>query len=1106
MAEYNNVEKPFLEKLRQARWQVIDQGQVIPMNPATSLRTSFGEVALKSEFMASVGELNPWATPEQLEYCYDRILLQGNKKLLEANKEVYRMLRKGITLPGKNQITGDENPTVMLVDFERFDNNKFIAINQFRVDTPTTAKSFIIPDIVCFVNGLPWIVIECKDLYVAEPLSDAYTQIRRYSNQRDDDYYAKTEGKESLFYTNLFNVITYGTEARFGAIRSEFDYYNNWSDIFPEKYKTIETANGGNHQEVIIMGMFNHEILVDIFRNFNIYMEVKPGQEVKVICRYQQYRAVGKMIDLLRKGKTWQERSGVIWHTQGSGKSLTMVFLIRKMRSTFDLKNYKILMVVDRIDLEEQLEETAHLAGEKVWTVSKKAGRAPNQRDEKVLAELADDTADLNIVMVHKFGINQDASAEALFRLGIVPRFESFEEINKSDKVLILIDEAHRSQNGDMSNNLFMAFPQATRIGFTGTPLITPRHKITTAERFCKQPGEYIDTYKMNNAVADRATVDLKYIGKSSSDDISDREVFDMEYEEIFKHRTEEERQEIQRRYGGMIEYLESKNRVQANALDIMTHYVTEVLSNGFKAMVAACSIVAAVRYKFELERLIPEFLAKEEAKEGEERNEDLIKRLRILKVRAVVSSQSNNEPAYITEARREGYGKVITDSFKKDFIIDDPIRNDTGIGILCVCDRLMTGFDAPIAQVLYIDKNLREHDLLQAIARVNRTKKGKTHGLVVDYFGITKNLNRALGIYTDADAEECQADLAEFGEYFKDINKEIPELELRYRKIVQFFEANKIPDMDAFLHQLIPDAREEFKIVEEVIEMAGSLKLRAEFDTLIKNYFDRLDLLFNVPLVQREHWVPAKRIGYLMWRIRYHYKDDTLDLKWASAKVRNLIDKYLINIGLTERVSEISILSDEFPLIVSERYRGSKSKASAMEHAIRQQIKVKLENNDPAMYRHFKDRMDTILTTYQGNWDMMIKELEELRSEIKIGRKERFNIPKIQAPFLDLLAEEIEEETTKETENQLIELTGFIFKYIKEGVQIGNFWEKNDEKRKVIGKIEQRIRRCAIQSLKGKDKELSTQLMMLAKNNYAEILNDIESNNSHLVIELPEE
>jgi type I restriction enzyme R subunit len=459
------------------------------------------------------------------------------------------------------------------------------------------------------------------------------------------------------------------------------------------------------------------------------------------------------------------------------------------------------------------------LAGEKVWTVSKKSGRAAPERDEKVLAELGDDTADLNIVMVHKFGVNQDLSTETLFRLGVVPRFETFDELSKSEKVLILVDEAHRSQNGDMSNNLFMAFPKATRIGFTGTPLITPRHKVTTAERFFQRNGEYIDTYKMNNAVADRATVDIKYIGKSTANEISDKEVFDMEYEEIFKLRTEEERQEIQRRYGGMIEYLESMNRVKPNARDIMEHYVSEILSNGFKAMLVASSITGVVRYKVELEKLIPEFLATEQAKTDEDRNDELIKWLEILKVRAVVSMQSNNEPAYITEARREGLGKGITDSFKKDFNTKDPGHSETGIGILCVCDRLLTGFDAPIAQVLYMDKNLREHDLLQAIARVNRTKKGKTHGLVVDYFGITKNLNRALGIYTDAEAEECQAELAEFGEYFKDINKEIPELELRYRKIVQFFEANKIAEMDAFLHQTIPNRHAEFKIVEEVIE-----------------------------------------------------------------------------------------------------------------------------------------------------------------------------------------------------------------------------------------------------------------------------------------------
>lgn len=1089
MAEYTNVEKPFLEKLQLANWEVINQGQGVPEDPTKSRRTSFDEVALKSDFFAAVGELNKWATRGQLEYCYDRILLHGHKKLLEANKYVYRMLLKGITLPGKNQQTGEENPTVMLVDFEHYDRNKFLAINQFLVNTPTTAKKFIIPDIVCFVNGLPWIVVECKDFYTAEPLSDAYTQIRRYSNQRDEDPYATLEGKESLFYTNLFNVITHGTEARFGAIRSEFDYFNNWTDIFPEKYNTIPTEPDGHRQEVIILGMFNHEILLDIFRNFTLYMEAKPGLEVKVICRYQQYRAVGEMIDGLLNGESFQDRSGVIWHTQGSGKSLTMVFLVKKMRATFGLNDYKILMVVDRIDLESQLEETAHLAGEKVWTVSRKSGGAGRDRDEKILAELGDDTADLNIVMVHKFGINQDVSADVLFHYGVIPKFEIFDELSKSEKVLILVDEAHRSQNGDMSKNLFMAFPNATRIGFTGTPLITPRHKVTTAERFFKKPGEYIDTYKMNDSVKDRATKDIKYIGKNTSEEISDKEVFDLEYEETFKHRTEEERQEIQRRYGGMIDYLASMNRVKPIARDIMVHYVSEILSNGFKAMMVSSSIMAAVRYKIELERLIPEFLAAEQAKEGEERNDDLIKRLQILKVRAVISMQSNNEPGYITEARKEGYGKGITDSFKKDFNIE-PAQDDTGIGILCVCDRLLTGFDAPIAQVLYMDKNLREHDLLQAIARVNRTKKGKTHGLVVDYFGITKNLNRALGIYTDAEAEECKADLAEFGEYFKDINKEIPELELRYRKIVQFFEANKIADMDAFLRQLITNPKEEFKIVEEVIEMAGNLKLRAEFDTLIKNYFDRLDLLFNAPIVQREHWIPAKRIGYLVWRIRYHYKDDTMDLKWASPKVRHLIDKYLIHIGITERVSEVSILSEDFPLKIDSMYRGSKSKASAMEHAIRQQIKVKLENNDPALYRHFKDRLDNILNTYQGNWDLMIVELEELRKEASIGRKANYKIDNIQAPFMDLMMEVFKEEITKELEQQVIDLTGLVFKNIKDGLLIANFWEKNDEKKIVVGKIEQRIRLCGIPGLKSKNKELAAQMMMLAKNNYYEILN----------------
>lgn len=1091
MAEYLNVEKPFLEKLKQCGWQVIDQGVGIPTDPHKSMRSSFDEVALKEEFIKSVGNINPWATRKQLEWCYDRILLShGNNNLTEINKKVFEYLRKGISVD-KNEKTGEINPTIKLIDFNDYTKNSYIAINQFRVDTIGMAKSFIIPDIVCFVNGLPWIVIECKDFDVAEPLSEAYEQIQRYSNQRkEDDYFAEDEGKEQLFYTNLFNVITFGTEARFGSISAEFDYYYNWADIFPEIYKTPELKTlidtkedpsknikaGAVRQEVIIGGMFNHEILIDVLRNFTIFMQAGE-KEIKVICRYQQYRAVGKMIERLKKGKTWQERSGVIWHTQGSGKSLTMVFLVKKMRTEFNLRDYKILMVVDRIDLENQLSETADLTDERVNEVSEK----------KYLVTLQDDTPNLNLVMIHKFADKQDESQEALFKRGIVPKYEPLGELNKSQKVLILIDEAHRSQGGDMNDNLFMAFPNATRFGFTGTPLLTPRHKITTAERFCAPAGQFIDTYKMNDAVKDRATVDIKYIGMSTLDDIPEKDDFDQEFENLFKNHTEKERQEIQRRYGTVTAYLESEDRVKANAKSMMDHYVSEILPNGFKAMIVGSSIRAAVRYKLYIEKeLIPYYIQQEEQKSAEERDESLLAKLKLLKVRAVISSQENNEEEYITRARREGESKSVIDSFKKDFNIDD---NSSGIAILCVRDRLLTGFDAPICQVMYLDKNLREHNLLQAIARVNRTKHGKTHGLVVDYFGITKNLSRALGIYTDNDKKEAEQDLLEFGEYFKDIQQEIPELEARYNKIIQLFENQGLMDIRDFLDQKIPDNHYEMQIVEKIIEIAADMKFRAELDAYVKNYFDRLDLLFNVPDVIKQHWIKAKRLGYLMIRIKAHYKDETLDLKWASSKVRKLIDQYVKNIGVEQRVEEISVLSDDFPKQIS-KYVSSKSKASAMEHAIRYHIKVTLENKDPGLYSRFKDRLDGIIQNYQGNWDQMLIELEELKKDILQGRPDDPRFTRIQLPFYDLLKMKFQGQISSDTDDKLVEITKKICSDIAKNLSIAYFWEKPNEIESLKGKLHRRLRLDSqIPMLKENYADIADRIMLLAKNNYSEIL-----------------
>ena len=1089
MSEYTNVEHPFLEKLREIGWQVIDKGSGgIPQDPAESMRTSFSEVVLKDEFFKKLGELNPWITAEQKEYCYRKIT-DIDKPLTDANREIHNMLLEGIHLLTKNEQTGEDNPTAKIINFDNYKKNSFIAINQFRVDTNNT-KPFIIPDIVCFVNGLPLVVIECKDENAPEPMSEAYDQIKRYANQRViDDPFAEgiEEGCQRLFHTNLFSVITRGVEARCGTISADFDFYLNWKDIFPEEYAEGVNIEPAERQEIMIKGMFNHEILLDIFRNFTLYIQ-KNESVIKIICRYQQYRAVGKMLRRLESGTDWKSRSGVIWHTQGSGKSLTMVFLVRKMRHIPELHDYRILMVVDRRDLEDQLAETAEYTGElRHDPRTKKIQNVVENR--QALVKLEGDSADLNLVMIHKFGENKEYSLESLISAGIVPKYESFPVINDSDKILVLIDEAHRSQGGEMGDNLFQAFPNAARIGFTGTPLITPRHKATTCERFGQKAGFFIDTYKMNDAVRDHATVDIKYIGRKSDDNIPNKDEFDQAFEETFKNRTLEERIEIQKRYGTMIAYLESADRIKENARDMLDHYIAEILPNGFKAQVVGSSILAAVRYKRALEMIIPEFIQREEQKSEEERDDVTLQRLKMLKVRAVVSSVGNNESAIIKTARTEADMDDAINNFKKEFNAEDSL---SGIGILCVCDRLLTGFDAPIEQVMYLDKNLSEHNLMQAIARVNRTKRNKTHGLVVDYFGVTKNLHKALGIYSAE--EECEAaeDLKEFETYFSAIEKEIPEMEMRYNKIIQRFETEGISNIKDFLEQRTNKDQEK-AICEKIISVADSIKFRSELDALLRLFFDIFDLLFNEPNTRSNYYVPAKRMAYIVALIRWHYKEETFDLKWASEKVRRLLDKYLKSDGVKETVPEVDILSDDFPRIVNQMYNSPQTKASAMEHQMRERIIIKLgEGRNTALYQKFKDRMDNILTTYAGNWAEMIRELERLRQEMSHPRAAVVSEGK--EPFYDKLCQCIGLDFEEKHEN-VIAITDKILSLILEAMTIPNIWAKPTNVNELRGKIGTTLRFSGISELKQNSESIVTELIKLAKSNESILRRYAENN-----------
>jgi type I restriction enzyme, R subunit len=351
MSEYTEIEQPFLQQLQTLGWQIIDQGQGIPQDPSKSQRVNFRQWLLPNIFNHSVSALNtnadgtPWLTPKQLQDLQDQILRQPNRTLLEANEAIQKLLFKAQV--DVNEHTGEQDPIIKLIDFANPENNQFHAINQFRIDTPGCVKAFIIPDIVLFINGIPLIVVECKkgSATCANPLAEAFTQLQRYLNQRPDTaQQGLKEGEPRLFHTNLLLIRTNGLQADYGTITSGAEHFYPWKTQYPQPETT---ADAMDQQQQLINGMLNKSNLLSILRTTSLFMDTDSGPRIKVVCRYQQFRAAHKIIQQLRQGKTTADRSGVVWHTQGSGKSLTMVFVARLLRASPDLNDYKILLIND---------------------------------------------------------------------------------------------------------------------------------------------------------------------------------------------------------------------------------------------------------------------------------------------------------------------------------------------------------------------------------------------------------------------------------------------------------------------------------------------------------------------------------------------------------------------------------------------------------------------------------------------------------------------------------------------------------------------------------------------------------------------------------------
>ncbi len=1105
MSEYQTVEKPFLDQLASLGWEVIEQGPGIPTDPTLSCRTSFREVILKGLFQRAVRFLNrtedgqEWLTDKQLDDLYDELTHLSSPSLIEANELTQALLYR--TQVDRNELTGEEFPNVSLIDFQNPDNNHFLAINQFRVDTPGGVKAYIIPDIVLFVNGLPLVVVECKvrNEYTAQPLFEAFRQLMRYSDQREDPTSGLREGEERLFYTNQFLICTCGDQAQVGTITAtEEEYFFPWRSIYPERYQTYTPPLGEEReQEVLIQGMLPPEIFLDIIRNCILFMDVGKTR-AKVVCRYQQYRAACKIIERLRTGETAMERSGVVWHTQGSGKSLSMVFVIRKLRRCLDLKDYKVCLVCDRKDLEKQLGETATLAGEQVTTIT-------SSGDLKT--QLATDASNLNMVMIHKFQENQATGPDYLeSALEQVPNFELFGVVNNSNRILLMVDEAHRTQSGDLGDNLFAAFPNAARIAFTGTPLIVVQDQKKTVDRF----GDYIDKYKLQDAVDDGVTVQILYEGKAADTAVENKHEFDQQvgeaaeqyvtsqlrksenverlqrmaerqkkpFDDLVAERTAEEILALKKKWGTNGDLLEAEQRIEAIANDLVNHYIDNILPNGFKAQVVCSSKIAAVRYKKFIDQAIQARLALEEAKpiwidestaipeEERDRYKDpeRCRRIAFLQSAVVVSSDGTNEKAEIVAARKHAKAVNAVDNFKRSFNYSDPEKVNTGVALLIVCDMLLTGFDAPIEQVMYIDKKIRDHNLLQTIARVNRIASGKSRGYIIDYIGLANHLKEALSIYAASDQADIQATLT-------DITTELPVLEARYRRLLQLFQSLGI---EAFVLQTL-SPEQESATQEAAIEAMADPRQRANFEVYLKKFMQSLDII--LPNTSAHPYkIPAKRFGYLLAKIKERYKDDSLSFSGSGEKVKKLIDEHLISLGINPKIPPVELLSPNFIQQV-EQNKTSKAKASEMEHAIRKHCKVHFPE-DPALYTCLSEKLEALIQKYNDDWDELSKTLFEVYEEALAGRQDGTN------PFYDLIAQIAfgEEGVPQQQQIALHQLVEEIIEKLRNTINIVNFWNNQPEVSRLKGELSDLILFSGIDPLAEQSEKLAAEVTALAK------------------------
>ena len=821
--------------------------------------------------------------------------------LVRTSEKIYDALLLGKSYP---ETVGDGKMlsfNLRYIDWDNPQNNVFHVTEEFAVDSRDRQHNAR-PDIVLFINGIPFAVIECKAPHI--PVEEAVGQMIRNQQAAYIPHLFKFAQLVVATNKNAVKYATAGTPKKFWSVWKEQD-----ADWLQTRLKALVPDRMSTEQDRNIVSLFSPERVYELIRYFILF-----DANVKKVCRYQQFFAVREIMKTIAESDEYgNRRSGVIWHTQGSGKSLTMVMLAKYILMELKDCHPRVVIVTDRKELDAQIAAT--FAHTRLTPARATSGRH--------LVELVNSArADVITSIINKFNT-----------------VERQEIKNPSRDIFVLVDESHRSNYGLMATRMRSVFPNACYIGFTGTPLM--KSEKNTMARF----GRLIHKYTIRDGVEDGAIVPLIYEGRFVEQKV-DEENIDLWFKQTTRRLTEAQREDLRRKWSSIRRLTSTDARIKRIALDISEHFIEGYKDTGFKAMLATNYKRDAIRYLECFEQFgdlnCAVVISPPDMREGvddvDEGADDL-----------VVSFWNKMMQQYGDADRYE-------EAIKNRFC-------DGEIDILIVCSKLLTGFDAPLCQVLYIDKELKEHGLLQAIARTNRLHEGKDYGLIVDYRGLIEKLDTAMDMYSGAGLENF--DGGDLKGVVVDVMSAIGNLRSAYTQLVELFApVGSISDTEAVEVFLADDkARQEFYTLLCAFGRALNLVLNAEqaYNALSKEERQKYqDTFIFFSKVRR-----SVKLQYC----------DAIDNAEYEPLMQNLLDTHLSVAGLKKITSPIDILNkDDFEKELEEL--GSlRSKADAIASRMTKSISEKRDEN-PAYYDSFSKRIRDALALYR---EKVISEAEYL-------------------------------------------------------------------------------------------------------------------------------